>query len=593
MGIECDPKDIAIKSFFLGPQSENADWLAREWAALLEHWLSWRGRLYPDDGLAITERDKKTPEFQKARERLHQGLQNLMGRFEQETPKFTPRYVGHMVTEASLPAILGHVVALLHNPNNTAKDVAKVGSVIEREAIADLAKMLGFKPESARGHFTSGGTVANFEALWRARYRADHWVAMATQLATEKKCQLKDFFRLAHMGWVEFHARKKEVSTPEAEFKKNSFVACGPWEFSRHFKSVWGAEFKGPVVLVPGNKHFSWPKAVSLFGFGDEALWPVDLDENGRLDLVDLKRKISRAEKENRPVLMVVSVCGTTEMGEVDPLHEVQNYLDELRAQSGLHIWHHVDAAYGGYYRTMLDGDVVEEKLDPQVAAALRGLGRVNSVTLDPHKLGYVPYSCGALLVRDAENYRVRSFAAPYLVQPEENAWAYTIEGSRSASGATATWLSNRCMGLNGEGYGRVLEKGIQAKNEFVDMVREKIPEAILIEPQDLNIVCMALGHRGERLSQVNARTEWAFRRLQKGPHFSVSKTVLSTGSYSRLIHRVLQKHEIAQDRDEFFLLRLVMMNPFIVAKEMRNIFLKGLVEELALSVDWADAEFK
>ena len=42
-----------------------------------------------------------------------------------------------------------------------------------------LATMVGYNPAATQGHFTSGGTVANFEAVWRARYRLDHWGASA------------------------------------------------------------------------------------------------------------------------------------------------------------------------------------------------------------------------------------------------------------------------------------------------------------------------------------------------------------------------------------------------------------------------------
>ena len=83
-----------------------------------------------------------------------------------------------MVSELSLPALFGHFATLLHNPNNLSREVARTCSVIEDEAIAMLAAMLGFDPKVARGHFTSGGTVANFEGVWRARYRMDHGLAL-------------------------------------------------------------------------------------------------------------------------------------------------------------------------------------------------------------------------------------------------------------------------------------------------------------------------------------------------------------------------------------------------------------------------------
>jgi glutamate/tyrosine decarboxylase-like PLP-dependent enzyme len=108
------------------------------------------------------------------------------------------------------------------------------------------------------------------------------------------------------------------------------------------------------------------------------------------MDVRDLRRQIERARAARRPVLMVVSVAGTTELGEMDPVHEVQDLLDDYRRRDGLHFWHHVDAAYGGFFCSML-GPQRPRELSPRAWKVLGALGRANSITLDPHKLGYVP----------------------------------------------------------------------------------------------------------------------------------------------------------------------------------------------------------
>jgi glutamate/tyrosine decarboxylase-like PLP-dependent enzyme len=88
-------------------------------------------------------------------------------------------------------------------------------------------------------------------------------------------------------------------------------------------------------------------------GLKRDALWPIELDQEGKLSVDHLKRLLDRAIVKGRPVLMVVSVVGTTELGGIDPVHKVQDVLDHWKKGSGIHIWHHVDAAYGGYLRTL------------------------------------------------------------------------------------------------------------------------------------------------------------------------------------------------------------------------------------------------
>lgn len=113
---------------------------------------------------------------------MSQELDTLKTLMRRETATYSPRYAGHMVS-ITLPALFGQLTALLHNPNNTSKEVSRVGTVIEAEAIGMLAEMIGYDPAAARGHFTSGGTVANFEGVWRARYRLDHWLSLALWIA--------------------------------------------------------------------------------------------------------------------------------------------------------------------------------------------------------------------------------------------------------------------------------------------------------------------------------------------------------------------------------------------------------------------------
>jgi glutamate/tyrosine decarboxylase-like PLP-dependent enzyme len=65
-------------------------------------------------------------------------------------------------------AAAGYVAAMLVNPNNHALDGGPVTSELEKEAVAELAAMLGLG-EPNLGHLTASGTIANLEALWVAR----------------------------------------------------------------------------------------------------------------------------------------------------------------------------------------------------------------------------------------------------------------------------------------------------------------------------------------------------------------------------------------------------------------------------------------
>lgn len=100
--------------------------------------------------------------------RVDEVLGELSVRLRENYPYFHPRYAGQMLKPPHPVAILAYTTAMHINPNNHALDGGMATSHMEREVVADLAAMLGFDGAHL-GHLTSGGTVANLEALWVAR----------------------------------------------------------------------------------------------------------------------------------------------------------------------------------------------------------------------------------------------------------------------------------------------------------------------------------------------------------------------------------------------------------------------------------------
>jgi glutamate/tyrosine decarboxylase-like PLP-dependent enzyme len=556
-----DKTHFAADAYFLGPKSENGPWVRGEFQAILDHWFDWRRSLFRDDPEAISADRRLSAEFLREREILGQEVRALLDMLRSEVPKYTPRYIGHMVSELSLPALFGHFAALLHNPNNTSREVAKVGARMESEAIAMLAGMLGFDPVTAQGHFTGGGTLANFEAVWRARYRMDHALSLALVLA-ERDGDPLDPFSAAHMGWRRFEELCVERNVSDKEMRAASMVLANPYDIAGRISKAAGRDYRGPVLITSGNKHFSWRKAANLLGLGEASFWNAPLDREGRVDLAGLSQLIDRAREEARPILCLASVAGTTEAGEIDPIDKVADLLDGLTAQ-GIYIWHHVDAAYGGFFCSMLGGET-ERVLAPERCDALRAIGRAQSITIDPHKLGFVPYSCGAFLTKNIEAYKASSFQAPYIDRADaDDKWRCTLEGSRSGAGAAAVWLTGRTLGFGPEKFGAIVAAGIEARKAFQKNLVASHDMLRPLMPADTNILCFSLAKQGEALSVSNSRTLAAYAKFYDSPEFSVSKTVLTMESYDALIGAHVQTYDGARDSEQLALLRCVFMNPF------------------------------
>ena len=326
-------------------------------------------------------------------------------------------------------------------------------------------------------------------------------------------------------------------------------------------------------VLVPESRHYSLAKAVDLLGIGRDRLVPVDVDADYRMDVDHLESTIDGLVEDETPILAVIVNAGSTEEGAVDPIHEVVVLRDDY-AEEGVSFYVHVDAAYGGYARTAFvdDGEFVEfdrvrERLDrlgvvdretdwpsKHVYEAFRAFPRADSITVDPHKMGYVPYAAGGFVVRDKRALDVISYSAPYILDEQEEMstrlGSYILEGSKPGATAAATWVAHRVLPLSTAGYGQLIGQGIEGAHRFYDSLVSADEIAVdggtfSVEPltrPDINIVDFAFNEvDNEGLEAMNDLNRILYGRCsyQSGPiytkDFITSKTTLDAETYGNV----------------------------------------------------------
>ena len=125
---------------------------------VLEQHAEWRGRWeeYADDETLAVD-----PQA------MRDALTSLMQRLNDSYPFFHPDYAGQMLKPPHPVAVAGYLAAMLINPNNHALDGGPSTGYLEKEVVADLARMFGYG--QFLGHLASSGTFANLEALWVSR----------------------------------------------------------------------------------------------------------------------------------------------------------------------------------------------------------------------------------------------------------------------------------------------------------------------------------------------------------------------------------------------------------------------------------------
>ena len=98
--------------------------------------------------------------------RISEVLHEVALRMQDNFPYPHPLYAGQMLKPPHPVARLAYALAMWINPNNHALDGGRASSAMEKEAVAALAGIFGWKQHL--GHLCGGGTMANLEALWIA-----------------------------------------------------------------------------------------------------------------------------------------------------------------------------------------------------------------------------------------------------------------------------------------------------------------------------------------------------------------------------------------------------------------------------------------
>jgi len=284
--------------------------------------------------------------------------------------------------------------------------------------------------------------------------------------------------------------------------------ALGPGSRGAGIRAGLGGRLR---LYASDQAHFSIARSLDILGLGEGALVRIPSDASLRMRPDALARAIARDRARRLRPMGIVATAGTTNSGNIDPLPAIA----AIARHEGIP-WH-VDAAYGG--ALLLSGRYRDR---------LTGIERADSVTVDPHKWLFQPFSLGGLFVRDGRALNGSFRTEPdYLrkdleSEPERlDFYHYSMEGSRPFRGLKL-WFTLKALGRRGLGdlvdrtmtIAHHLERRVKADERF-----EAHPA-----PVELASVCFRyLTARARRLtpedrSRPAARTRLNFvqKRIQQ-----------------------------------------------------------------------------
>jgi glutamate/tyrosine decarboxylase-like PLP-dependent enzyme len=230
-------------------------------------------------------------------------------------------------------------------------------------------------------------------------------------------------------------------------------------------------------------------KAMDLAGFGTDALRTIDVDGSHRVDVEAMRDQIRRDRAIGLRPFLVVGSAGTVDVGAIDDLQALSGLCREEK------LWFHVDGAYGAL-----------GVLSPSLAPRLAGLEHADSIALDFHKWGQVPYDAGFLLVRDSQRH-LDTFSAPAVYLRREtrglaagSPWPCDLSPDLSRGfRALKTWFTLKAFGT--DKLGAMIERTCRLA-QYLEMKVSAESRLELLAPAQLNIVCFR--YRADDADRVN-----------------------------------------------------------------------------------------
>ena len=508
-------QDLNLKALFLGPKSENKETFSKHLNTLLQDHSEWRKNYHPEDKNIIKTSDFHAEDFQMTADKMNDVLVELSRKLRSKSlPWHSPRFLGHMNSETLMPALLGYFAGMLYNGNNVAYESSPGTSEMEEEVGADFAKLMGYEDGIGWGHICADGSIANLEAIWYARNIKS--LPLAMKEVAPELVEGKSEWELLNMSTKEILDLVDRVPEQLDDLKAKS---------ARSGKNLG----KLGKWFVPQTKHYSWLKSADIIGIGLDQVEAVEVNEQYRMNTEVLEKRIRELAAQGIPTLGVVGVVGSTEEGAVDDIHKIIAVRDKL-AKEGINFYVHVDAAYGGYARSIfLDENydfIPKEELKAKYLEhgvflneetewpsddtyeAFKAISECDTVTIDPHKMGYIPYSAGGIVVKDKRMRESISYFATYVFEKGMDIpallGAFMLEGSKAGATAASVWAAHRTLPLNITGYGKLIGAGIEGSfnlynhfngKEFI-VGGKKIILNTLIRP-DFNMVDYVFKEKG------------------------------------------------------------------------------------------------
>lgn len=335
---------------------------------------------------------------------------------------------------------------------------------------------------------------------------------------------------------------------PSSEMEKESIAQLAHFfgygkEFLGHLtasgtianlEALWVARESQPKkkIAYSENAHYTHERMCSVLRVEGVK---VPVLENGEFNLNEINPE---------EIGTIVVTLGTTGLGEVEPLGQILPWAKEHDIRI------HIDAAYGGFFRTLQDSDLID-------GTSWKLIEHADSIVIDPHKHGLQPYGCGCVIFKDPAVGKFYKHDSPYTYFTSEDLHLgeISLECSRAGAAAVALWATLEMFPLKEtEGFGPILAKCRNAVLKMYELIRTSQKLEAYKKPE-LDI----LGYfpsEAKTTSEISAKSKKVFDTGMKDQTYYLSLYRVPAETFNRL------HPEYEADTEDVTILRSVFMKP-------------------------------
>jgi len=306
------------------------------------------------------------------------------------------------------------------------------------------------------------------------------------------------------------------------------------------------------VFIPKGIGHYSIKAGVGWLGLGTKNVVEVETTKYFTLNQKDLVKKIEEQKKKGNIPICIVAYTGDSRTMAIDDFPSLFKIAKKNK------MWFHIDACHG---LSLCFSEKMKQKV--------KGIELADSVTIDPHKVLFTPYTLSFVLVKNPKKFKLIAGVSDLITKENFSFGQITpFLGSR-AFNSLKLWFLIKHLGK--ENIGRLMELRYDMVKKFSRMIEKEEEFALLNEPTINSSVYIYLPIKlKEKLESKNKeptkKTIDTLNKLNKNIQFRIFKegnfyvhtfllndfkNVLGTGTETKIqMQRLILGNPLTTEKD-------------------------------------------